>query len=174
MKYSSRDIAIVGLLAALQIIALVAGYFIDAISLASNVLCSFLLMLTLVRGMYRPTLLGYVAVSLVTAFIMNLSALPYAIFTGAFTIFTCYANEKRMNKVLACAIKIVWANVAFYLIYSVFSVIVLDFSELGIVLPYPVIAVIVSLAVIGYDYFLIALLGYTRQISDRLFGRRED
>lgn len=169
MKSSAREIATVGVLAALQIIVLVAGYYLDVVSISCNVIASLILSLTLVRGMYKHTLLAYVAVSIVTLLVMNVHALPYVLFTGGYTIFTCFCREKRWRLLPSWAIKIAWANLAFYLLYSVFSVVVINFAELGFTVPYIWLAVIVTLAVIGYDLVLHRVLFLARDISDRIF-----
>lgn len=171
MRSNAREIATVGVLAALQIIVLVAGYYIDVVSLSCNVVASFVLALTLVRGKYKWTLLEYVAVSIVALLAINVNALPYVLFSGAYTVFTYYVRQKRWNEILAWAIKIVWVNVAFFLLYSVFSVVVINFAELGFTIPYVWLAVIVTFAVIAYDLLLHWVFGIAVEWSDRIFGR---
>lgn len=172
MRSNAREIATVGVLGAVQIIVLVAGYYLDVVSLSCNVLASFVLALTLVRGMYRWTALEYVAVSIVTALVMQLHALPYVLFTGAYTIFTYLARTKKWNEILCWAIKIAWANVAFYLMYKVFSVVIIDFAELGFTISYGWLAVIVTFAVIAYDLVLHWVFGLAHEWSDKIFGRQ--
>ena len=174
MRSSAREIATAGVLAALQIIVLLAGYYLDVVSISCNVIASLILCLTLVRGMYKHTLLEYVAVSVVTLLVMQLHALPYVLFTGAYTIFTCYARSKKLNLLLAWAIKIAWANLAFFLLYQVFSVVVINFAELGFILPYPVLAAIVTFAVIGYDFILNWVMGIAKEYSDRIFRNQSE
>ena len=169
MPTKSRQIATVGLLAALQVIVLVAGYYLDVVSISCNVIASFLLCLTLNKGMYKWTVLEYVAVSIITLLVMQLHALPYVLFTGGFTIFTIFARHKGWNKIVSGIIKIVWANVAFYLLYKVFSVVIIDFSSLNIVLPYEALAAIVTLAVFAYDLAIQWVCGMAGELATRLF-----
>ena len=174
MKSNAREIATVGVLGALQIIVLVAGYYLDVVSISCNVIASLILSLTLVRGMYKYTLLEYVAVAIVTALVMQLHALPYVMFSGLYTVFTYFCRDKKVNPILSWAAKIAWANLAFYLLYKVFSVVVINFSELGITLAYEWLALIVTFAVIAYDLALNWVFNYARDISDRIFRNQSE
>ncbi len=174
MKNSSYNIAVCAVFGALQLICLICAKYIGMITLTFYVLASCAMMLPLTAKMYKEGVLTYVAVSLLSLFIVGIpDCLVYITFSGAYTIFTVFAFEKKLSPLIAYPIKIVWANLVFYLFYIVFtSFIQIDLSKFGVEnVSYFVFVIIVSVLVVLYDYLMLYMYRYMQGLSGRIFRR---
>lgn len=172
MKNSAHNIAVCAVFGALQLIFLVCAKYIGFITLSFYVLASCALMMPLTVKMYKEGILTYIAVSILSFFLVGIpDCLVYIAFIGAYTIFSVYSYDKKLPHVIALPIKIVWANVVFYIFYAVFtSFIKIDLSQFGIThINYTILVVIVSLVAIVYDLFLAYMYRYLCTLSDRIF-----
>lgn len=174
MKRSAYNIAICAVFGALQLICLLCAKYIDIATLSFYVLTSCAMMLPLSAKMYKESILTYIAVSVLSIFIIGIpDCLIYILFSGAYTIFTVVCYEKNFSPFFAYPIKILWANAVFYLFYAVFSSLIqINLTDFGIThIEYYVFIIIVSLLVILYDFLLIYLYKYLQHLSERIFKR---
>ncbi len=172
MRNSAHNIAICAVFGALQLIFLVCAKYIGMITLSFYVLASCALIMPLTVKMYKEATLTYVAVSILSFFLIGIpDCLVYITFIGAYTIFCVFTYDKRISYLISAPIKIIWANAVFYLLYVIFtSFIKIDLSQFGITeIKYYVFVIIVSVLAILYDYFLIYMYKYLCTLSNRIF-----
>ncbi len=174
MKNSSYNLAVCAVFGAIQLIFLLCAKYVDMITLTFYVLTSCAMMVPLTAKMYKEGILTYVAVSILAFFLIGIpDCFVYILFSGAYTIFTVFAYEKKLQAIIAYPIKILWANLVFYLFYIIFTgFIQIDLSQLGIAdIPYYVFVIIVSVLVILYDLLMTYMYKYVCTLTDRIFRR---
>lgn len=174
MKKSSYNLAVCAVFGAIQLIFLLCAKYVDRITLTFYVLSSCAMMVPLTVKMYKEGILTYVAVSILSLFLINIpDCLVYITFSGAYTIFTVFAYDKKLSPFIAYPIKLVWSNLVFYLFYVVFSgFIQVDLSSFGIShIEYYVFIIAVSALTLLYDALLIYMYKYICTLSNRIFRR---
>ena len=174
MKNSSYNIAVCAVFGAIQLICLLCAKYVDMITLTFYVLSSCALMVPLTVRMYKESILTYIAVSILAFFLVGIpDCLVYILFSGAYTIFTIYASDKKWSPFISFPIKILWANGVFYLFYVVFSgFIQIDLSRFGIAtIEYYVFIIAITILVLLYDMLMQYMFRYVCTLSNRIFKR---
>ena len=119
MKYS-RIIAISALSAALALILLVFGSFVEVFDLSCLFMASLALMIPLAKDYKLGGFLAYLATAilglLLTGFRLQVM-LPFAIFFGLHPIVNYFQFRLKINKYLAIVIKTVWFIVTLFIMY---------------------------------------------------------
>lgn len=167
----ARGIALAGVLAGLQLVFLSVGYFVDTMVLACNFLASLCIMVTMKRKMYKESILSYIAVSILAFVIMNISALPYVVFTGVYTLVICFMEDKNVPHLVSALFAVIWANGVFYLLYRVVDLVVFDFDSLGFYIPYYVFVIVVSLFAIGMNGIMLFFYKNIDKLVRKFFGK---
>lgn len=174
MNRSAYNISICAIFGALQLVFLICAKYIGMITLSFYVLASCAMMIPLTAKMYKESILTYFAVSALAFFIVGFpDCLVYITFSGAYTIFTVFCYEKRLSGFIAYPIKIIWANLVFYLFYIVISnFIKIDLSQYGIEqIEYYVFVLAVTILILAYDFLLIYLYKYLSTLAEKIFKK---
>ena len=156
MKTSSYNIALVGIFSALQIVFVYLSFVIDPVTISLQAIASVCLMIPMARGAKREGVLSYIAVSIVTTLLTGLPfCLYYILFSGLFTLATVLLRDVKLSKIVVILIKVVYVSILFYIFYEVFKgMIVIDFDKLGFEIGYPILAIMVAVFTVVYDYIL--------------------
>ena len=156
MKNSSYNIALVGIFSALQIVFVYLSFVIDPVTISLQAIAAICLMIPMAKGAKREGILSYIAVSIVTALLTGLPfCLYYILFSGLFTLSTVLLRDTKLNQIVVILIKVLYTSILFYIFYEVFKgMIVIDFDQLGFEIGYPILAMMVALFTIVYDYIL--------------------
>jgi len=169
--------ALAGLGAAISLIFVTLAYFIKNLSLSFTVLSAVGIMFPLTKKYYREALLSSVVVSVIGFFIANLSIIPFVTVSSFYVVFSIFCYNKKFNKLLILAIKIIYSLVVFFVLYYIINEIVVNFDKITFLknLPpwtlYIIINIIFSVAFVLYDYILIK--GY-EYLKNMLFGSKRN
>ena len=167
-KISTKDIATGGISAALSFLFATGAVYIDALTITLSVLSAAALMLPLSRGRYVGGLLAYAATSgLLMLTASPLKSLPYVVIFGGYTLFCCITEDKRWNKIVVYALKVLWINAALALFYFGTKTLVINFDKLGFELKYGYLAVLTTALGIIYDFALRYLYRMVKSLKER-------
>ena len=174
MKDKSKRIALAGIGSAISLLFVVAGYYLDMISLTMNVFATAGLMLTLYKGYYREAVLSFIVVSGLVFLIVNIGAVPFIMVGGSYTIFTLFWENKGYNYYKSLPIKIAYSALVFFILYQVINYIAIDFERFSILknlnkgLLYFLMNLAFSILFVVYDSLL--LLCY-RYLKNKVFNK---
>ncbi len=156
MRSRTYNLAVCGVFGSIQLVSLILAYYVDFLSLTLNAVAAIAMAVPLTKKFYRESIIAYIAVSLLAFLTVGaVGSLPYILFGGSYTLFTVFMHNSNVKYLFTVPIKIAWVNLAFFLLYSVFKVLVVDPEK---VMPYLVYAIIISVAIIPLD--IIALKFY--------------
>ncbi|MDD4316116.1 MAG: hypothetical protein PHC84_03020 [Clostridia bacterium] len=166
MKDRSQRIALAGIGAAISLLFVVLGYYIDVLSLSLNVLAAGGMMLPLSRKYYREAALAYIAVSGLSFLIVNIGAVPFILVSGIYTIFTIFWENKGNKYLVGLPIKIVYSTLVFFILFKVTAYIAVDlnrlvfFKDISGGLLYVILNAAFTLLFLAYDRLLIYCYKY--------------
>ena len=116
----SYKIALSGITVAISVLCLVAAFFIPYGSFTFLILSSMALLIPLSKRFYFYSLLTYIATALFALIIgIFMPFTPYALFFGLHPILTVFMRDKKVNKILAIAIKHIFYNGSIIAIYFI-------------------------------------------------------
>ena len=120
MKYS-KIIALSAISAAITVVLLALGSFIEAIDIACVMIAGLAMMLPLSKKMYLGAFLSYVASALLILIISpgkwNV-IVPYAVFFGLYPIGNAVQVRFKINRIIALIVKDAWFLLAMFLYYK--------------------------------------------------------
>lgn len=126
---SSRTIALSAVSAAMAVLLLVAGAYIEVLDLSCLFLASLALMLPLAKGSRFGSFFAFLA-SAILGFILSgmrlQIMLPYVLFFGLHPVVNDFFEKKNVNAVLSYAIKAVWFIAAIFVVYKFTSFFVVE------------------------------------------------
>lgn len=168
-KGKSKGIAIAGVLAALQITFVLLGFYLQFITLTFNFLAAIALMVTAAVAGKRTAALSYVAVALLAFAFTGYGCIPYVVFFGFFTLVSLVMRDCKCKWYIIVPTIIVISTAVFYLCYIVFSFIAIDFTRLGITIPYYILTAFFTIACFAYYYALFAAFRVVRERLGKYF-----
>ncbi len=174
MVKSSRNISICAIFGALQIIFLLCAKYLEIITISFYALTSLALMIPFTQKMYKEGMLTYVAVSILSVFLVGIpECLVYVTISGGFTLIFILLKEKKIKPFVSIPIEIIFANLVLLLFYSFFnSFIAIDLSKLNFgieKIEFYHYAIITTILAILLDCFLRFAYKYLKMYADRLF-----
>ena len=85
-KRYSYEIALSAVSAAIAILAVVAQAYVDALTIALNVIAALAINLPLTKGMWKGGIMSFVVSSIVSFLIVNIQSLPFIMLFGSYAI----------------------------------------------------------------------------------------
>lgn len=174
MKDRSRRIALAGIGAAVSLLFVVLGFYIDAITLSLNVLAAGGMMLPLSQKYYREAILAFIAVSVLGFLIVNIEAVPFILVGGSFTIFTVFWENKGWKYLISFPIKLAYSMLVFFILYKVTAYFAIDldrfiiFENFSAPLVYVLLNAAFSLLFLVYDRALVYVYKY---LSEKVLNK---
>ena len=159
---------------ALQIVFLLCAKYLEVVTLSFYVLTSFALMMPFIKGLYKEGVLTYVAVSILSVFLVGVpECFVYIAISGGYTLLFVLFRTKKVKIYFSLPVKIVFANLVLLFFYFVFNSFVnIDLSKLNIglnSLEYYHYAIIATVFVVIYDFLLSFCYRYLEFLSNKYF-----
>lgn len=154
---TSKIISLAAVTAALAIIFLTIGVYVDVMDLSCLFMASLVIMLPLSKESVKCSLLGYGGAAIISAFICASTGrfavcILFAAFFGLHPIINYLETSKNWNKALLLVIKDVWFVLTCLLMYYVFNL----FTDLpDIVEQYAVYFIIIGGAILFVPYDMV-------------------
>jgi hypothetical protein len=174
MKDRSKRIALAGIGAAISLLFVVLGHYIEVITLSLNALAAGGMMLPLSQKYYREAILAFVAVSGLSFLIVNIGALPFILVGGSYTVFTIFWENKGWKYLYGLPIKLAYSMLVFFILYKVTAVIVVDYGRIVVfdrfnaAQLYIIFNTAFSLVFLAYDRVLIYIYKY---LSEKVISK---
>ena len=108
-KRYSYEIALSAVAAAIAILAVVAQAYVDALTIAFNVIAALAIQLPLTKGLWKGALMAFVVTAIVSFLIVNIQALPFVMLFGSYAVLS-WALDFKFYKIekLPKAFKIIF------------------------------------------------------------------
>lgn len=122
----AKIIAIAGITAALSVVFLMIGTFIEVLDLSCLFLSSVVMLIPLAKKSYASAFLSYAA-SAILSFLVTIStgkfylSIVYAVFFGLHPIINYLQVDKKLNKYIMAIVKDIWFVGTCFLMYYVFN-----------------------------------------------------
>lgn len=173
MGNNTKKITLSAIATAIALIAILIGYYISQISLSMNVLAGVALILPLSQGYHKESCLAFVATSALGAIFANIHILPFVLGSGSFTLISILMYKKNISTAIKIVVDIVWAMLAFWILYKLVHLIIVDFSGYNIpqmsqTTLYIALNAVFVLAFIAYDFILIWIYKYLTPIITKI------
>jgi hypothetical protein len=165
-RFSAKKTALIGVLAAIAVIAAYLESILPVSKLSLIALASFLVSIIVIEAGIRAGILFYVVTSLLIFIVIpkKTSLIPYVLFFGYYGIVKYYI-EKIRKIVPEIILKLLFFNICFYIIYYVLNFIFLP----DIKLPVYIIALAMQLVFLVYDYVYSQIIhNYNSRIRSKL------
>lgn len=172
MQKSAYNIAVCAIFGALQLIFIVCAKYVEILTLSFYVLASCALIMPLTKKMYKESILTFVAVSILSSILGLIpECLVYILISGAYTLISVIAWDKKVKPIFSYPIKIIWTNLSFLVFYFFFrEFITIDLSQWGIeTISFWIYPIVVTIITVVYDFLLRYLYLSLTKFSDRFF-----
>ena len=93
-KRYSYEIALSAVSAAIAVIAVVAQAYVDALTIALNIIAALAINIPLTKGMWKGAIMSFVVSSLIGFLIVNINALPFIMLFGSYAILSWLLDFK--------------------------------------------------------------------------------
>lgn len=153
----------------MSLVFVILAYYVPNMKVSLNALASFGTMLPLLKRYYREAALSAIATIVIGIFLVNVSILPFALVGGLYTIATVFAENKGLKLYITVPVKLAYAAFLFFVFYRLATLIVVDFTRLGVIGTWPfgavyaVMTVVFCAAFLAYDFVLILCFRYIRK-----------
>lgn len=172
MRKSAYNIAVCAIFGALQLIFIVCAKYVEILTLSFYVLASCALIMPLTKKMYKESILTFVAVSILSSILGLIpECFVYILISGAYTLISVIAWDKKVKPIFSYPIKIIWTNLSFLVFYFFFrEFITIDLSQWGIeIISFWIYPIVVTIITVVYDFLLRYLYLSLTKFSDRIF-----
>lgn len=174
MVKSSKNITFCALFGALQIVFLLCAKYLEVITVTFYVLTSLALMMPFTQKMYKEGVLTYVAISILSVFLVGIpECFIYIFISGGYTLLFVLLRTKNVKIYFSLPIKIIFANLVLIFFYFLFSSFIhLDLSKLNAGLnniEFYHYAILVTILVILYDFVISFCYRYLDFFAKRYF-----
>ncbi len=162
----SKKIATAAIGAAVALVFIILSRFVPSMKLTFTVLAAVGTIIPMSRGYVRESALASIAVIVLGAIIAQTSVIPYVLLGSFYIILTISAKRKGIKTVLTVPVKILYATLVFYVIYTLAGLLVIDvdklvfldgFSETAIFFVFDAVFVVAFLI---YDFIVLELYDY--------------
>ena len=139
-KRYSYEIALSAVSAAIAILAVVAQAYVDALTIALNVIAALAINLPLTKGMWKGGIMSFVVSSIVSFLIVNIQSLPFIMLFGSYAIlawlldFKFYKVEKlpkALKIVIITVIKIGYYALMFWACWQLMGLVLNTINIFG-------------------------------------------
>lgn len=176
MVKSSKNVAICAAFGAIQIIALLCAKYVEVATISFYAICAITLTLPLSQKMYKESALTYIAVSVLSFFLVGIpEAFVYLFVCGGFTLLSVFLYEKKVKLFISTPIKIIVANLILVFFFFLFRAFIsIDLSKFNFQkgeITFVHYAIITTAIALLYDFFIIFVYKRLPQFTDRIFKR---
>lgn len=171
--YTSKKIALAGISSAMATFLLVVSVYVPMIDTTCKMLASLALLLSVSKNNHRCAVLAYLATSILGLILTGniIHVLQFALFFGFHPILISILNQAQAPKMMKTIIKLIYANIALYIVYLIVGF-TLDF--LSFELTYLNFAIVASFVFLIYDNLIEKLIVIQSFYIDRYVFRKRN
>lgn len=170
----SRKISTAAIGAAVSLLFIVLSRFVPSMKLTFTVLATVGTIIPMSRGYVRESALASIAVIILGAIIVQTSVIPYVLLGSFYTILTIWAKRKGIKIFITLPLKVLYAALVFYVVYTLTGLLVIDldkltfFDGLSETAIFFVLDAVFIVAFLVFDFIVLELYEYIGKRLEKL------
>ncbi len=160
--------------AAISLLFIVIARFVPNMKLTFTVLASLGTIVPMSKGYVKEACESSIAVIILGAIITTTTVLPYVLVGSFYTILTILAYQKKVKLYIQIPLKILYATLVFYVLFSLANTLVVDIDKISFLQNlsdteiFIVFDIVFVIAFLVYDYIELKLYEYIKERLKKL------